>query len=151
VSDSFREATGRKVVSRASAHDLGPVSHLLVDVGQRRVEAVIVGRGRHARLVDWAAVSGFGPDAVMVADDDSPRPPADDRERAAAEGRLELLGKRILTEHGNELGPVDDVTFDPVTGAVEALRLGDRRIPAGAMLGSGSFAVVVDAAQEPAD
>lgn len=149
MSDSFREAAGRKVISRASAQDLGTVAHLLVDARLRQVSAVIIGRGRKALLVDWSAVSGFGRDAVMVGDDGAPRPPTDERERAAADGKLELVGKRALTESGNELGTVADVTFDPKTGVLETLRVGDREIPAGALLGSGSYATVLDRREEP--
>ena len=150
MTDSFRHAIGRKVVSRASARDLGVVDHLLVLADQRRITAVIVGRGHKARLVDWAALSGFGPDAVMVADEGALRPAADDRERAAADGKLGLVGKRVLTDRGNELGTLDDVTFDPGTGFVEMLRIGSREIPAGSLLGSGRYAVVLEAGQEPA-
>ena len=150
MSDSFRQANGRKVVSRASAADLGVVSHLLVDADERRITAVTVGRGKKARLVDWAQVSGFGPDAVMVDDEGALRAAVDDRERAGVDGKLEMVGKRALTERGNELGTVDDVTFDPGSGVVEMLRIGDREVPAGSLLGSGPYAVVLDASQEPA-
>ena len=150
MSDSFRQAKGRKVISRTSAGDLGTISHLLVDADQRRITAMVVGRGRNAQLVDWAQVSAFGPDAVMVNDDESVRPPADDRERAATDGRLELVAKRVLTEKGNELGVLDDVTFDPGTGAMETLLIGEREVPAASLLGSGPYAVVLDASQEPA-
>ncbi|HTJ75920.1 MAG TPA: PRC-barrel domain-containing protein [Acidimicrobiales bacterium] len=149
MSDSFRSATGRKVVSRASAADLGMVSYFLVDVGQRRIASVVVGRGKKARLVDWAQVSGFGPDAVMVSDEGALRPAAGDREQAAADGKLDMLGKRTLTERGNKVGTIGDVTFDPATGVVEMLQISDRTIPADTMLGSGTYAVVVDASQEP--
>jgi sporulation protein YlmC with PRC-barrel domain len=150
MSDSFRRAAGRKVISRTSARNVGAVDHLLVDAEQRRIAAVIVGRGNKAQLVDWAELSGFGPDAVMVSDEGALRPPFDDRERAAADGKLGLVGKRVLTERGNELGTLDDVTFDPETGFVEMLLLGHREIPAGSLLGSGPYAVVLDAGQEPA-
>ncbi len=150
MSDSFRRTTGRKVISRASARDLGTVNHLLVDADQRRIAAVVVGRGRKAQLVDWEQLSGFGPDAVMVRDEGALRSPLDDRERAATDGKLELVGKRALTERGNQLGVVDDVTFDPGSGAVETLWIGDREVPAGSLLGSGPYAVVLDAGQEPA-
>ena len=80
----------------------------------------------------------------MVGDVGALRPPADERERAAADGKLELVGKRALTERGNELGTVDDVTFDPRTGALETLQVGDREIPAGSLLGSGSYAAVLN-------
>jgi sporulation protein YlmC with PRC-barrel domain len=147
--DSFRQSDGRKVVSRSSAKEVGAVKHLLVDPTQRRIAAVIVGRGKKAQLIDWARLSGFGPDAVMVMDDDSLRSPTDDRERAGAGGDLDLLGKRALSENGNELGTIDDVTFDPETGALEDLVIGERRIPAGSLLGAGSYAVVFEKSQDP--
>jgi uncharacterized protein YrrD len=148
MSDSFRQAAGRKVISRTSAQEVGQVAHLLVDAGQRRITALIIGRGRKAHLVDWSAITGFGPDAIMVGDDAAVRPAADDRERAAVDGKLELVGKRALTERGNGLGIVDDVTFDAQTGALQSLHVGDRVLPVGSLLGSGSFAVVIDASQD---
>ena len=99
-------------------------------------------------MVDWPQLSGFGPDAVMVGEDDALRPPADQRERAAVDGKLELVGKRALTERGNELGIIDDVTFDADTGALEQLLIGDHQVPASALLGTGSYAAVVDESQE---
>jgi len=150
MSDSFRSVAGRKVISRATARDLGVVDHLLVDADQRRIAAIVVGRGRKAQLVDWAELSGFGPDAVMVGDDGALRVPVDDRERASTEGKLDLIGKRTLTEQGNQLGVLVDVTFDTATGALEMLRVGDRDIPAVSLLGCGPYAVVLDSGEEPA-
>ncbi len=144
MSESFRQANGRKVVSRDSARDLGAVSRLLVDADRRRIAAVVVGRGKRARLVEWAQVSSFGPDAVMVVGEASLRPPADDHERAGADGKLEMVGKRALTERGNELGTIEDVTFDAGTGALEMLQIGDLEIPSGSLLGCGPYAVVLD-------
>jgi sporulation protein YlmC with PRC-barrel domain len=144
VSDTFRRARGRKLVSRASAQELGAVSHLLVDAQRRDVAAVVIGRGKKVQLVDWAGLSRFGPDAVMVSDEAALRSPADERERGACAGKLELVGKRALTERGNELGVIDDVTFDAGTGALEHLLVGDREIPAGALLGCGSYAAILD-------
>ena len=146
MSESLRSAAGRKVISRADARDLGVVGHLLVDAAERRVAAIVIGRGRKAQLIDWSQVTGFGPDAVMVTDDGAVRAPVDDRERAAV--AVEMVGRRLLTEHGTELGMLDDVTFDAATGTVEMLRTGDREIPAGSLLGNGPYAVVVDAGQD---
>ena len=149
MNDSFCHSVGRKVVSRASAKELGAVKHLLVDAQQRKVAAVVIGRGKKAQLVEWARLSGFGPDAVMVDDEGALRPPEDDRERSAADGKLELVGRRALSERGNELGTIDDVTFDADTGALVDLVIGERSVPAGSLLGSGSYAVVLDKSQEP--
>lgn len=148
MSDSLRQANERKVVSRATARDLGAVSHLLVDAGRRRVATIVIGRGKRARLVEWEQLSSFGPDAVMVADEASLRPPGDDRERAGADGKLEMVGKRALTERGNDLGTIYDVTFDAETGALEMLQIGERGIPSGSLLGSGPYAVVLDSVPE---
>ena len=84
----------------------------------------------------------------MVGDEGALRPPSDDRERAAAAGKLELVGKRALSEQGNELGELDDVTFDAGTGVLEDLLIGTRRVAAGSVLGSGSYAVVLGDGQD---
>lgn len=148
MSDRFAAASGRKIVSRTSAEELGKLSHIVVDVKRPQVTALVVGKGRKALLVAWEQVNGFGPDAVMVADESALYPPRDDRERAAADGKLELVGKRALSDMGNDLGTVSDVVFDPLTGVIEILVLGDREEPAGSLLGAGSFAAVVRAPAE---
>jgi sporulation protein YlmC with PRC-barrel domain len=145
VSDRFAAASGRKVVSRASAEELGKLSHLVVDVERRQVTSLVVGKGRKALLVDWEHVGGFGPDAVMVSDESALYEPRDDHEQAAADGKLELVGKRALSDMGSDLGEVSDVVFDPATGALETVVLADREEPAAALLGAGSFAVIIRA------
>ena len=125
MTDSFTAATGRKVLSRASAEELGKLTQLLVDVGDRRVAQLVVGKGRRARSVDWEHVTGFGPDAVML--DDAASLVTRDATTAGAD----LLGQRALSELGNELGWVDDVIFDPTTGAILSLVVGTRAHAAG--------------------
>lgn len=145
VTETFRAVSGRQVVSRHSAERLGEVSHLLIDADSPRVAAVVIGRGKKARLVDWSQVRGVGPDAVVVHDEGALHPAWSDREQAAAAGKLELVGKRVLTERGTEVGAVADVTFDPETGTVVSLSIDGREIPGAAVVGTGSYAVVVDA------
>jgi uncharacterized protein YrrD len=145
MSDRFMAAQGRKVISRASAEELGSVSHLVLDSDNRRIALVVVGKRRKARVVSWEDLSGFGADAVMISQDEALREPQDDREQAAAMGDLELLGRRALSDLGNELGKIDDVVFDPDSGALESLVVGDDERPAGSLLGAGSYAVVVRA------
>jgi uncharacterized protein YrrD len=149
VTDSFRNAHGRKVVSRATAEVLGELSHMVVDTSRRHVAAVVVSKGKkHAFLVDWEHVSGFGPDAVMVESEETLRAPADDQEQAAADGKLELVGKRALSETGNEKGPITDVEFDPDSGDIGCVLVGEERIPATDLLGVGSYAAVLAASHD---
>jgi uncharacterized protein YrrD len=144
VTDSFREAHGRKVVSRATAEALGELSHMVVDSSRRHVSAVVVSKGKkHAFVVDWEHISGFGPDAVMVESEDTLRPPADEHEQKAVDGKLELVGKRVLSERGNEHGSITDVEFDPDSGDVDSVLIGEERIPATDLLGVGSYAAVL--------
>lgn len=149
MSDSFKRASGRKVISRANAQEVGAIAHLLVDSERQAVVALIIGKGRRAELIDWDKVTGFGPDAVMVAEQGAVRPPADDRERLAASGGLDLVGRRALSDKGTSLGTIDDVSFDPSTGELEVLHIGNREIPARTMLGSGSYATVLSADESP--
>jgi sporulation protein YlmC with PRC-barrel domain len=145
MSERFAAVEGRRMVSRASAEELGELTHVVVDVKHRQVTALVMGKGRKAVLVEWDQVSGFGPDAVMVADEGALHSPRDDRESAAADGKLELIGKRVLSDMGEDLGEVSDVVFDPATGTVETLVIGDREVPATSFMGAGSYAVVVKA------
>jgi sporulation protein YlmC with PRC-barrel domain len=148
MSERFAAASGRKVISRTSAEELGKLAHIVIDVKRRQIASLVVGKGRKALLIAWEQVSGFGPDAIMIADETALQEPRDDGEQAAADGKLELVGKHALTDLGNDLGTVTDVVFDPNTGAIQSILVGDREQPAVSLLGAGSFAVIV---REPAE
>jgi len=150
MSDRFTAAVGRKVVSRQSAEEFGTVSHLVVDASTRHVSAVVVGKRRRARLIDWARLTGMGPDAAIIEADDVLHEPADEREHAAVAGKLEFLGKRALQETGNELGKIDDVVFDPSSGELLQILVGATEHPATLLLGAGSYAVVLAAGNSAA-
>ncbi|MGI8802677.1 MAG: PRC-barrel domain-containing protein [Solirubrobacteraceae bacterium] len=145
MTERFTTAVGRKVISRATAEELGRLTHLVVDVGGRRVSTIVVGKGRRARLADWESLSGFGPDAVVLADEAALRSPEAESEKAAARGDLELVGRRALSESGNLAGAIDDVVFDPATGEVVGVVVGPREHPASELRGAGSYAVVLGA------
>lgn len=145
MNDSFAAAKGRKVLSRASAEELGHVDHLVIDDTHREVATVVVTRGRKSMLARWEDFTGFGPDAAILADEAALHAPESERDVAAADGQRELVGKRALSETGNAIGTVDDVTFDPESGQVEALVISGRHIEPAALLGAGSYAAVLAA------
>jgi uncharacterized protein YrrD len=148
MSERFAAAAGRTVISRTTAEELGKLAHIVIDVKRGQVASLVVGKGHKALLIAWEQVSGFGPDAVMISDESALQEPRDDREQAAADGKLALLGKDVLSDIGNILGTVTDVVFDPDTGAIESIVLGDHEGPAASLLGAGSFAVIVRAPAE---
>lgn len=139
------EAVGRPVVSTSSATTLGRVTAVVVDPGTARVVALRLKKtsGDGDTLL-WADIAAFGPDAVTVATDDVVRE-AVGGVAVLSDKHHKLLGKRVLSSRGDELGAVSDVEFDPADGVVRALVLDGREVPGPSLVGVGTYAVVVDA------
>ena len=141
----LRATLGRPVVARDTAETVGDVQGAVVDVPSRRIVALQVGKGRKARLVDWASLSGVGPDAVVVQSESALRDPAGEREEGFVKGGLPLLGARVLTDRGDVIGTLDDVDFDEGSGSVDTLVAGEHRLAATGLHAIGGYAVVVAA------
>jgi len=140
---SLRDALGRSVVARDSAETLGQLHGAVVDATGRRVAAIQVGKGRKARLADWDKITGVGPDALVVGTEADLRDAADAREQGVIKGDVPLLGGRVLTDRGDELGALDDVQVDEATGALGDLLAGGTAVAADRLLSVGSYAIVV--------
>lgn len=106
----------------------------------------------------WADVHGMGPDAVVVSDEDALRR-ADSDGLASSGGNV--LGDRVLTENGTELGEVVEAIISTGSSAdvvgfeiepSEHLQTGDRQnvfLPLPDALGiSGENVIVPDAAKD---
>lgn len=138
----FTDSRGRKVLDTSSATTVGKVDALLVDPAERRVVAVKVKRKGDDDVLLWPALTSFGPDAVTVGGEDA-FSQADDRLDALASKAGRLLGKRVLTDAGNEAGTVQDVEFDPEDGRVTVLVTTEGDVDGARLRGVGSWAVVV--------
>jgi uncharacterized protein YrrD len=91
----------------------------------------------------WSDITAFGADAVTVTGPDKIGDGGESL-RALAGKPHRVLGKRLLTSTGDELGKVADVDFDPASGALAALHVDDDSVvDASRLLGIGSYAVVV--------
>ena len=140
----FSQARKRDVVNTATATKVARVDGFVVLPGPARVALLRLGKVSGAgTLLGWDDVQGFGPDAVTVATDAVIRPARDALEQRAEDNDLEILGKRVLTERGTELGTVTDVDFDPETGAVTTLITKTETIAGERLIGLGGYAVVV--------
>ncbi len=139
----LRDAMGRAVVARDTAETAGQVHGAVVDVGSRRITAIQVGKGHKAQLADWSAITGVGPDAIVVDSEAGFRSAQGEREQRIVKGDIALLGGRVLTDRGDALGTLDDVEFDENTGEVVALVCGDTSVPAARLRSVGGFAIVV--------
>lgn len=141
----FSDADGRKIVSTSSAETVGKVSGFVVDPVTRSVIAVQVRRADDGDTLRWPQVVAFGSDAVTV-EAASAITEADDEVTALLGKDHRLVGKRVLSTAGDELGTLTDVEFDGASGSVTRLLLADNDEIAGVRLrGVGSYAVVVTA------
>lgn len=128
------EIRGRQVVSRSSAEKFGEVSDLSVDLSTTHVRALSIGKGRKSREVAWADLHGIGPDAVIVDDDDR---------IVDGDAGPSPIGQLALSDSGNALGDLSDVTFDEKTGLISSVTTGQGEVEADRLLAIGPYAVVV--------
>lgn len=142
----FSQARKSDVVNTDTATRVARVDGFVVVAGPARVALLRLGKvTTEGSLLYWDDLQGFGPDAATIADASVMRTPDDELERRAESGELEILGKRVLTERGDELGAVTDVDFDVDTGAVTTLLTRSEAIPGQRLIGHGRYAVVVSA------
>ena len=138
---TFGEAKGRPVVSTTTAETVGKVEGFVVDPAARRVVAL---RLKKHDVLRWPDLTAFGSDAVTVGGADRIGPPDGDLVRLA-DKKHDVIGKRVLSAAGDELGKVHDVEFEADTGEVTTLVLDSGSVVGGRLLGIGSYAVVVQA------
>jgi uncharacterized protein YrrD len=139
----FSEATGRKVVSTADASTVGTISNFVVDPSSQRVVALALAKtAGPGTMLPFDSIIAFGTDAVTVAGSDAVVAP-DDRLAELNAKQHTLLRKRALTTAGDEVGTVRDVEFDPANGSLVSIRLDDHTWNGQALVGAGSYAVML--------
>ncbi len=148
TTDTFRNVAGRKVVASDTAESIGSVKGFVLDTTGRTIEAIHVdGHGKRALILNRSAVAAFGADAVMATASAEPSTIDNDHQKAAVKGVVSMLGTRVLSVDGRELGTVADVEFDTGSGAVVRVIITDQgSVEADRLRSLGSYALVVDEA-----
>ena len=141
---TFSEADGRKVVSTSTAESVGKVDGFVVDVRGPYLVALQLKKTDSGDILRWNDITAFGADAVTVSDAGK-IVEADADLAPLLDKRNHVLKKRVLTTTGDELGIVRDVEFDPITGEIVSVHVGDTAVPGKALVGVGHYAVVVQA------
>jgi sporulation protein YlmC with PRC-barrel domain len=148
----FSESRGLELVDTKRAVSIGTVDGFVVDPRTHRITALrLTHVDADGEFVDYDELEGFGRDAVTVAGSGRIRPARDQRDEGVASRDLDLVGKRLLTESGNEVGEITDVEFDPSDGTVTELFTPRASIAGDRLIGVGSYAVVVASDTEDAE
>ncbi|MGW0908923.1 PRC-barrel domain-containing protein [Streptomyces sp. NPDC002853] len=138
------QVLGHPVIGADDARPAGEVAGLRIDPRTRRItELYLRGARNGGDSIPWAQVRGMGPDAVII----DTTAAATEAVGGASHSRAhkKLLGKRVLTEYGEDIGTLTEVTFDPDTGGIGDLYIGREQVPGTRLVGLGSFAVVLGA------
>lgn len=139
----FSEGRGHPVVGTETADTVGKVQRFVVDASQARVVALVLKKTPDkADVLRWADVITFGPDAVTVPSAGLLVEPDGELARLTNKKRS-LLGQRVLTDAGDDIGKVDDVDFDPADGSIRHLLTSGGEVDAARLLGLGSYALMV--------
>ncbi len=135
----WKQAMKRDVVDTEKAETIGKLSGMVADPSSAKIVAMVVGD----QIISWTDANGIGADAVTVASADMLRLPESDLEIRSVEGATDPTSKQVLTEDGHDIGSVADIEFDPESGAILQLVLGDDEIAGSRLIGIGSYAVIV--------
>lgn len=110
-----------------AGEDVAQVKDVVYDASRGQVVAfTLAGRGLLSgpkkEVVQWDDVHGVGPQAILVADESALTP------RAELDGRdideRDVIGARVITDDGRELGTVSDLVIDVRQGTGEADAVG---------------------------
>jgi uncharacterized protein YrrD len=122
-----KDAGGLLVITRDSGKKVGKVEDLVLDRQGSRVLGILVdeaGWFKEAKVVAWPLFRVIGLDAVIIDEEASVKKASEvpEMSEALAGGNV-LVGARVATTDGRELGKIEDFYFDPETGAVKGFEL----------------------------
>ncbi len=118
-----RDVTGIPVIQAGSGKELGRVSEWLLDKKGESITAFVaegVGWLPQKKVFSFKQVAGMSDDAVLVIFDEK-EAAADDQ--ISEEETRSVIGKRVLTESGEEVGVIEDLLFEEDTGRIAGWRL----------------------------
>lgn len=141
----FSETHDRKVVSTDTADTIGRLHSYVVDPAAQRIVALTLTKTPvDGTVLPWRDITGFGADAITAAGLHLLVEPDDELASLAAKAHT-IVGKQVLTTAGCHIGTVADVDFEPTTGTITALLLGEQSIAGHRLIGAGSYAVIIAA------
>jgi uncharacterized protein YrrD len=137
---------GQRVLALDGAQIVGNVRRLLLDPASDSVVALqLDGTSDAGSIVDWSDLAAVGPDALMVDSDEVRRGPLNVTEQQFVAGNLELAGKLVLTDTGDAIGELTDLSFEEETGKVVELEVPGHALPLTTIVALGPYSLIVAA------
>lgn len=108
--EKIEQIIGRGIISLETANKLGHVADLLADPLTGKLAGFSVQRlDESVALVGTPDVHDIGPDAIIVERDDSLVPVDESPAKTLPKGKENLIGVKVITEHGHLLGNISNV------------------------------------------
>jgi uncharacterized protein YrrD len=105
-----------------SGQNLGPVKHIVLEAAKGEIKAFVLKVGGSLgawRVLLFADVKEFGPDAVMVESAELITSFKEHPEiKELYKKKITLLGNRVITQSGTDMGEVSDFTFTDDGGLI---------------------------------
>lgn len=117
----YSDLKGKPVVDVTTADKLGSVSDLYINLQQQQVVAFQVnlpGLFSGDRVVLWKDLQSVGQNAVTVPNANVLHDGKNVPEVQNLSPTRDILGDKIMTESGSDIGTASDFEFDPETGAI---------------------------------
>lgn len=121
-----RKAISRPIISLKEGREIGQVRGLLVDPAQLKVVALVVGRKGFLRgnlVIPHASIKSIGDQVVTVEDASLEKVTPQHHLAPLLKDPVVLIGARVITEAGIQLGLVREFYWDQVTGKIVQLEI----------------------------
>jgi len=147
-----KDTGGLPVITKDTGKKVGDVEDLVLDRQGSQVLGILIdeaGWFKEAMVVAWPSFRAVGLDAVIIDEEASVRKASEVPEMSEILGGGNvLIGLRVETTDGRELGKIEEFYFDPATGAVSGFELsggkGRSFLPAQAGFQAGKDVAFVD-------
>ncbi|MGI8764078.1 MAG: PRC-barrel domain-containing protein [Ilumatobacteraceae bacterium] len=136
------ELVGRPVLDLSTATTAGRIDDIVVDPASRCVAGFRLAKtSGPSTWLAWDNVAAVGADAVTIERPDLLTEEPNGSGRGVRSDKV--LGGRLLTDEGRDVGPLADIEIDAESGAVRSLIVPTGRMAPEALLGIGSYATIV--------
>jgi uncharacterized protein YrrD len=117
-----KTVVGQHLLSLNDGRRIDSVKDLVISAGNDAIVALVVDEGgllSSSKVVPLENVSSFGKHAVVI-DDSSAivSASADPDTKAILDRKDSLLGKKVYTDHGQQMGTISDMYFDETSGRI---------------------------------